>query len=134
MLSMLTGQADMGRRLGAAEVEVMEGLMKNTTSWMSQPQMPQVDGGRGSNKSLRRRRRRQRVQVAGAITSEEHRPSRQILDGKTEWIKLNSHIVVSCKRSNRNKILNERRRDEDVVKKRRGLGSGNRCRSPVSNR
>lgn len=76
--------------------------------------MPEEDAWGGGSESLGRRRC-QRVEVASAVTSEDHRPSGNILDRKTEWVKFHRDIVVACKGTNRNEILNKRWRNKDIV-------------------
>ena len=56
--------------------------------------MPKVDAGDGGGENLWRSRD-QGVQLAVAITSEDHRSSWKILDRKTERVKLNGDIVVT---------------------------------------
>ena len=59
--------------------------------------------------------------------------SRNVLDGKTEWVKLDSHIVFVSKRTYRNQILDQRR-NQNLIQKKRGTISGNSSRCNMSNR
>jgi hypothetical protein len=78
------------------ELEMRKRLTKNMTPWMTQTQMPQVDAGDRGSVELRRGWD-QGVQLAMAITSEDHRTSGKILDRKTERVKFNGNIVVTYK-------------------------------------
>jgi hypothetical protein len=71
---------------------------------MTQPLVPEINGGSCCNKR-RRRCGRQRVKIAGTVTSEEHRSGRDVLDRKTKGVKFDSHIVVASKRSNIKKVF-----------------------------
>jgi hypothetical protein len=72
---------------------------------MSKPLMPQVhdgysgDSGYSGDESLWGRQC-QRVELAMAVTSEEHRMGCKILDRKTERVKFNTNIVVPSKTTN----------------------------------
>jgi hypothetical protein len=74
-------------------------LTKNMMPWMTQTQMPQVNAGDRGSVELGRRWD-QGVQLAMAITSEDHRTSGNILDRKTKRVKFNGNIVVTCKCTN----------------------------------
>ena len=51
--------------------------------------MPEVDTGEQGGGSAVGKRRPKRVEVAGAITAEEHRLGLQVLNRETEGIKFN---------------------------------------------
>jgi hypothetical protein len=61
---------------------------------MSQSLMPEIDRGSGGMKSLWRRWL-QRIEIAGAITSELHLAGVKILYGKTIGIEFQRHSIVT---------------------------------------
>jgi len=84
-------------------------VLEGATYWMTKPLMPQIDGGcQGDECLYGQRMQRQRVKVAMAITSEEHRLCWKILDRKTKRVKFNTNIVVPSQATNRNEIFDER--------------------------
>ena len=52
-----------------------------------------------------------RVELVGAVTSVEHHPRASVLNKKTTFVKFNGNRIFTCKRTNRNKILNKFRRN-----------------------
>jgi hypothetical protein len=57
----------------------------------------------------------ERVEIAAALTSEHLRPGRKILYGKTRRVKFNGHIVITSQSTNRDEVLDKRRRNKDIV-------------------
>ena len=53
-----------------------------------------------------------RVQIAGGITAQDHRPSPEILDRETKEVKFNRNRVVSTDLSNRKKVFDKRGSNE----------------------
>jgi hypothetical protein len=106
----------MRRWFGGDEVEVGQRLLKGASSRMAEALVPQIDRRRSGDKSLGGRRH-QRVQLTRAVTSEDLRPSRKILDRKTKWIKFNNDVIISSKGSNKDEILDEGGRNKNIVEK-----------------
>ena len=63
------------------------------------------------------------IQRPGAIAPDDHVP-RQILHRTTSRIKFNRTIIVSGKLANRNKILDEFRRNKNIIKVKRPMKVG----------
>jgi hypothetical protein len=83
---------------------------------MSKVLVPEVSRGR-AGEECRRRRWRQRVQLALAVTSENLHAGGKVLNRETKRVKFNGYIIVSSERSNGNQVLNERRRNQNIVEK-----------------
>jgi len=67
----------------------------------------------------------QRIELAGALTSEHHRSRRKILNGEAMRVKFNRDVIVTSKFTNGNEILHIRRRDKNIVQMNGGRSSGN---------
>ena len=67
-------------------------------SGVAEPLMPQIASGGGAERELWRQS--ERVEGAGAFTSESHRLGGKILDRETVRIKLNRNIVISSELTN----------------------------------
>ena len=80
---------------------------------MTQASMPKIHsggesdrgGGSGGGGGVNQ------VELVGAVTSVEHHPRASVLNRKTTFVKLNGDRIFTCKRTNRNKIFNEFRRN-----------------------
>ena len=55
------------------------------------------------------------VEWSGAIASKNRGPSRKCLHRKTPRVKLNINIIISCELTNREKILDYVRNNEDMI-------------------
>lgn len=66
--------------------------------------MPYI-GGRSNIDENLRRGWGQRIEVTGTITSEEHHLRWDVLDGKTKFVKFNSHVVITGKGANKYEIF-----------------------------
>jgi len=62
-----------------------------------------------------RRGRTEGVQIALAVTAEEHRLGWKILDAKTKGIKFHRNRIITSKRSNGYKIVDESRGNKHIV-------------------
>ena len=58
----------------------------------------------------------ERVEVARAIAPDDHVPGVQVLHRKAKRIKLNGTIIIGGKTTNGNQVLNNVRRDQDIIK------------------
>jgi hypothetical protein len=100
---------------------------------MAEPLVPQLHRRlRGSGEGLVRQL--QGVKITRALTSELHRLRWKILDGEASGVKFNGNVIVTGKLFDRNQILDQGRRNKNIIQvERRG-----RCRnlgmSCVSNR
>ena len=52
-----------------------------------------------------------RVELIRAVTSVEYHPGTSVLNRETTLVKLNGNMIFTCKRTNKNKILNKLRRN-----------------------
>ena len=57
-----------------------------------------------------------RVELVEAVTSVKHHPGTSILNRKAKHVKFNGDGIFMCKRTNRNKVFNDVRRDKYVRK------------------
>jgi hypothetical protein len=69
---------------------------------MPKPEMPQLGGVDVQRLMEWSRAGAERVQIAVAVTSEDHRPRLQILNGETECVKFDSNRILASKSTNRN--------------------------------
>ena len=102
-------------------------------------------GRRRRGKSGRRRRRRKwcnrrrkakGVKGPSAVTPEERTPGGRILYSKTSRVKLDGIRVVSCKLTNRKKVMNHPRSNKYIGKKKRTRSrthGGDRKTRPITN-
>jgi hypothetical protein len=69
------------------------------------------------------------VEGAGAVTSEEGAPSCRVLHSETRRVKLDRTRIISCKTTNRKKIVDQRRSDKNIRNAKRAGRSGgtHRC-------
>lgn len=62
------------------------------------------------------------VELAGRITSEEHRLRSKILHRESKGVKVNSDRIITSKCTNGHKVLNKRTTNEDIIKMKRCNG------------
>jgi hypothetical protein len=99
MLAELTGFTSGRWLFGGTELEVADGLAERVAARMSEALVPEHHGWSSRSEGLRHRGC-QRVEVTGAITSEDHRTSGKVLNRETERIKLNGNVIVMSKGTN----------------------------------
>lgn len=88
-------------------------------------------GGRRPDMKTGSSRKVQRVQGPRAIAPYDLSPRQQILHRTTNGVKLNRDIVVNGKLAHRDKILNNARRNQNIIKKKR---TRKLCRASESDR
>ena len=89
---------------------------------MTETTMPQVGSSGGGNQGVGGWKL-EWIQRPGAIAPDDHVP-RHILHRTTSRIKFNRTIIVSGKLANRNKILDEFRRNKNIIKVKRPMKVG----------
>ena len=113
------------------ETETPKNMTKCDGVGMTQTSVSEINTGRESNRcSGGAGRQMHRIELVGAVTSVEHHPRASVLNRKTTFIKFNSNRIFTCKRTNRNKIFNNFRRNENI---RHGYRSGVRRKICMSN-
>jgi hypothetical protein len=105
--------ARMRLRFITREIEALEDLAENGGSRMPKPSVPQIDRRGGAEGELWRQS--ERVEGAGALTSEHHRAGAKVLNRETGRVKFNRNIVITGQLTNRNQILNNGRGDQNVT-------------------
>ena len=55
------------------------------------------------------------IEIARAIGAHEDPPGEKILQGKAERVKFNGTIIITNKFASATKVLNDRRRDENII-------------------
>ncbi|GJY93291.1 hypothetical protein Tco_0509073 [Tanacetum coccineum] len=87
------------------------------------------------------RRSRDKIEVPGAVTSEEYPTRHEVLNRETKRVKFNSTIIIANKLTNINQVFDNMRCDEDIIKSKRFKGvdkmlwsvlvTGMECPSPT---
>ena len=70
--------------------------------------------------------REERVEITRAIAPGDHAPCLEVLHRKAKWVKLDGTIIISGETTDRNQVLNNVRRDQDIRKKKRTPCGGKR--------
>jgi CRISPR/Cas system CMR subunit Cmr4 (Cas7 group RAMP superfamily) len=71
-----------------------------------------------------RRREAKGVKGPGAVASEQRSPGSQILYSKTRRVKFHRTRIVSCKTTNRKKVMNHGRSHKNIRKAKGAMSTG----------
>jgi hypothetical protein len=104
----------MSIRFIASKIKALENLTKGSGARMAEAGVPEVDTSGEGDRTAGGGGRPNRVQIAGAVTAVEKHPSTTILNRKTRSVKFHRNIVITSKRTNRNEVVNELRRNNDI--------------------
>lgn len=87
------------------------------TEKMTKPSMPDGERGGGQKGAWLEYRWMDGVELPEAIAPDDHVLRSEILHRKTKRVKFDRTIIVNGELANRNKVLNDARRNKNVVQK-----------------
>jgi hypothetical protein len=83
---------------------------------MPKPLVPKLSGDEGMERLTQRwPTGDEGIELAVAVTSQNHHPSVEVLNRETESVKFNSDKVVTSKRTNRDQIFDKTRSNGNIT-------------------